>query len=105
MEREFRITVVETKKHGEIVGTHQQRREVGDRNPQHVVGQMLGDVIVAMAPDDAANVLQALIQRLDVLGDESLRPFRRLAILWRVWQTRGGEVDFCDFVTVEEAAE
>ena len=33
MEREFRVTVVETKKHGEIVGTHQQRREVGDQRP------------------------------------------------------------------------
>jgi hypothetical protein len=102
MEREFRITVIETKKYGEIVGTHQQRREIGNRNPQHVLGAMLGDVIVAMAPDDAANVLQALIQRLDVLGDESLGPFGKLAILWRVWQTRGGDVDFGDFVTVEE---
>jgi hypothetical protein len=63
---------------------------------------MLGDVIVAMAADDAANVLQALIQRLDVLEDESLKPFGKLAVLWRVWQTRGGDVDFGDFVTVEE---
>jgi hypothetical protein len=102
MEREFRLTVVETKKYGEIVGTHQRRREVGDRNPQHVLGAMLGDAIVAMAPDDAANVLQALITRLGVLDDESLRPFGKLAILWRVWQTRGGDVDFGDFVTVEE---
>jgi hypothetical protein len=102
MEREFRLTLVETKKYGEIVGTHQQRRQVGDRNPQHVLGQMLGDVVVALAPDDAANVLQALIQRLDVLGDESLRPFGKLALLWRVWQTRGGDVDFGDFVNVEE---
>lgn len=102
MEREFRVTVVETKKHGEIVGTHQRHQEVGNRNPQHVLGAMLGDVIVSMAPDDAANVLQALITRLDVLEDESLRPFGKLAILWRVWQTRGGDVDFGEFVTVEE---
>ncbi len=102
MEREFRLTVVETKRHGEIIGTHQRHCEIGNRNPQHVLGEMLGDVIVAMAPDDAANVLQALIQRLDVLEDESLRPFGKLAILWRVWQTRGGDVDFGDFVTVEE---
>jgi hypothetical protein len=102
MDREWRVTVVETKKYGEIVGTHQQVREVGNRNPQHVLGAMLGDAIVAMAPDDAANVLQALITRLNVLEDESLRPFGKLAILWRVWQTRGGDVDFGDFVTVEE---
>jgi hypothetical protein len=102
MEREFRITVIETKKYGEIVGTHQRHCEIGTRNPQHVLGAMLGDVIVAMAPDDAANVLQALITRLGVLDDESLRPFGKLAILWRVWQTRGGDVDFGDFVTVEE---
>jgi hypothetical protein len=102
MEREFRITVIETKRHGEIIGTHQRHCEIGNRNPQHVLGAMLGDVIVAMAADDAANVLQALIMRLDVLEDESLRPFGKLAILWRVWQTRGGDVDFGDFVNVEE---
>ena len=55
-----------------------------------------------MAPDDAANVLHALIHRLAVLGDESLRPFGKLASLWRIWQMRGGDVDFGDFVTVEE---
>ena len=103
MDREWRVTVVETKKHGEIVGTHQRSQEIGNRNPQHVLGAMLGDVIVALAPDDAANVLQALIARLDVLEDESLTPFGRLAILWRVWQTRGGDVDFSEFVKVEEA--
>jgi hypothetical protein len=103
MDREWRVTVVETKRHGEIVGTHQRHQEIGNRNPQHVLGAMLGDAIVAMAPDDAANVLQALITRLDVLGDESLRPFGKLAILWRVWQTRGGDVDFSEFVTVKEA--
>ena len=103
MEREFRITVVETKKYGEIVGTHQRHREVGTRDPQHVLGKMLGDVIVAIAPDDAANLLQALITRLDVLEDESLRPFGKLASLWRVWQTRGGDKAFSYFVEVEEA--
>jgi hypothetical protein len=102
MEREFRLTLVETKRHGEIVGTHQRHCDVGNRNPQHVLGAMLGDAIVSMAADDAANVLQALIQRLDVLEDESLKPFGKLAILWRVWQTRGGDVDFGDFVNVEE---
>ncbi len=101
MDREFRITVVETKKHGEIIGTHQRHCEIGNRNPQHVLGAMLGDVIVAMASDDAANVLQALITRLEVLDDESLRPFGQLAMLWRVWQTRGGDEDF--FVVVKEA--
>jgi len=105
MEREFRVTVVETKKHGEIVGTHQRHREIGDRNPQHVFGEMLGDAIVAMAPDDAANVLHALIHRLAVLGDESLRPFGKLASLWRIWQMRGGDAEFCEFVTVEENCE
>ena len=103
MEREFRITVVETKKHGETIGTHQRHQEIGNRNPQHVLGQMLGDAIVAMAADDAANVLQALITRLDVLEDESLKPFGKLAILWRVWQTRGGDKAFSYFVEVEEA--
>jgi hypothetical protein len=103
MEREFRLTLVETKRHGEIVGTHQRHCEIGNRDPQQVLGEMLGDVIVAMAPDDAANVLQALITRLGVLEDESLRPFGKLAILWRVWQTRGGDVDFSEFVNVEEA--
>jgi hypothetical protein len=102
MEREWRVTVVETKRHGEIVGTHQRHQEIGNRNPQHVLGAMLGDVIVSMAADDAANVLQALITRLDVLEDESLRPFGKLAILWRVWQTRGGDVDFSEFAKVEE---
>ena len=101
MEREWRVLASYSVDKG-VTALMDQVRETGNRNPQHVLGAMLGDVIVAMAPDDAANVLQALIQRLDVLGDESLRPFRRLAILWRVWQTRGGEVDFCDFVTVEE---
>jgi hypothetical protein len=102
MEREWRVTLVETKKHGEIIGGHHRHCEIGTRNPQHVLGAMLGDVIVAMAADDAANVLQALITRLGVLEDESLKPFGKLAILWRVWQTRGGDVDFGDFVKIEE---
>ena len=105
MEREFRLTVVETKKHGEIIATHQRHREVGTRDPQHVLGEMLGDVIVSMAADDAANVLHALIQRMDVLADESLRPFGQLARLWRVWQVRGGDKAFSYFVTVEEVTE
>lgn len=105
MEREWRLTVFETKKHGEIVGTHQRHQEVGNRNPQHVLGAMLGDVIVAMASDDAANVLQALIRRLDLLGDDSIRPFSELASYWRVWQVRGGDVAFSEFVTVEEVTE
>ena len=103
MDREFRLTLVETKRHGEIVGTHQRHQEIGNRNPQHVLGAMLGDVIVAMAADDAANVLQALITRLGLLEDESLRPFGKLAILWRVWQTRGGDAEFGEFVNVEES--
>jgi hypothetical protein len=102
MEREFRLTVVETRKYGEIIGGHHRHCEIGNRNPQHVLGAMLGDAIVAMAADDAANVLQALITRLDVLEDESLRPFGKLASLWRIWQTRGGDVEFCEFVKVEE---
>ena len=102
MEREFQITVVETKKYGVIVGTHQRHREVGTRNPQHVLGEMLGDVIVSMAADDAANVLQAVIRRLDVLADESIKPFSELASYWRVWQVRGGDVAFSEFVAVEE---
>jgi hypothetical protein len=102
MKREFQIEVTEGVD-GVSVAEAFKHREVGNRNPQHVLGALLGDVIVAMAPDDAANVLQALIARLDVLGDESLRPFGKLALLWRVWQTRGGgDVDFGDFVTVEE---
>ena len=103
MEREFRVTVVETKKHGEIVGTHQRHQEVGNRNPQHVLGEMLGDVIVSMAADDAANVLQALIRRLDALADESIKPFSELASYWRVWQVRGGDKAFSYFVEVKEA--
>jgi hypothetical protein len=103
MDREWRVKVEETNRFGMTTGMHQRHQEIGDRNPQHVLGAMLGDAIVAMAPDDAANVLQALITRLDVLGDESLRPFGKLAILWRVWQTRGGDVDFSEFVTVKEA--
>ena len=105
MEREFRIAVVETKKYGEIVGTHQRHREVGTRDPQHVLGAMLGDAIVAMAPDDAANVLQALIRRLDLLGDDSIRPFSELASYWRVWQVRGGDKSFSEFVAVKEVTE
>ena len=105
MDREFRLTVVETKKHGEIVGAHQRHREVGTRGPQHVLGEMLGDVIVSMAADDAANVLQALIRRLDLLGDDSIRPFSELASYWRVWQVRGGDVAFSEFVKIDEATE
>lgn len=103
MDREWRVKVEETNRFGMIIGTHQRHQEIGNRNPQHVLGAMLGDVIVAMAPDDAANVLQALITRLDVLEDESLKPFGKVASLWRVWQTRGGDVDFSQFVKVEEA--
>jgi hypothetical protein len=102
MEREFRLTLVETKKYGEIIGGHHRHCEIGNRNPQHVLGAMLGDAIISMAADDAANVLQALIQRLDVLEDESLKPFGKLAILWRVWQTLGGDAEFCEFAKVEE---
>ena len=102
MNRRWQVRLEETDRHGAIAARVNWTREVADRNPQHVLGEMLGDVIVAMAPDDAANVLQALIARLDVLEDESLKPFGKLAILWRVWQTRGGDVDFGDFVTVEE---
>jgi hypothetical protein len=103
MDREWRIKLEETNRFGMTVGTHQRNREVGGHDPQHVLGQMLGDVIVSMAADDAANVLQALIARLNVLEDESLRPFGNLAILWRIWQTRGGDKDFGDFVAVGEA--
>ena len=105
MEREFRLTVVETKKHGEIVGTHQRQRAVGDRNQQHVLGEMLGDVIVSMAADDAANVLQALIRRLDVLCEDALCPFAILGGHWRAWQVRGNGVAFSEFVAVEEVTE
>jgi len=101
MEREFRLTVVETKKHGEIVGTHQRQRAVGDRNPQHVLGEMLGDAIVSMAADDAANVLQAVIRRLDLLGDDSIRPFSELASCWRAWDVCDGDKDFSECVVVE----
>jgi hypothetical protein len=101
MKREFQVAVTEGVD-GVSVAEVFKHREVGTRDPQQVLGEMLGDVIVSMAADDAANVLQALITRLDVLGDESLRPFGKLAILWRVWQTRGGDVDFGDFVNVEE---
>lgn len=101
MEREWRVTVSEGEK-GNVVAEIDRTRSVGDRNPQHVLGAMLGDVIVSMAADDAANVLQALIQRLNVLDDESLRPFGKLALLWRVWQTRGGDAEFCEFAKVEE---
>ena len=103
MDREWRVKVEETNRHGVIADTFKRTREMGKGNPQHVLGEMLGDVIVSMASDDAANVLQALIRRLDVLEDESLRPFGKLAILWQVWQTRGGDVDFGEFVNVEEA--
>ena len=105
MEREFRIAVVETKKYGEIVATHQRHREVGTRNPQRVLGEMLGDVIVSMAADDAANVLQAVIRQLDALADESIKPFSELASYWRVWQVRGGDKSFSEFVAVEEVTE
>ena len=105
MEREFRIAVVETKKYGEIVGTHQRHREVGTRDPQHVLGEMLGDVIVSMAADDAANVLQALIRRLDVLCEDALCPFAILGGHWRAWQVRGNGVAFSEFVKIDEVTE
>ena len=102
MDRRWRIRVEEIDRHGAIVARVDRTRDVTDSNPQHVLGAMLGDVIVAMAPDDAADVLQQVILRLDVLEDESLRPFCKLALLWLVWRTRGGDAEFGDFVTVEE---
>ena len=104
MEREWRVTVSEGEK-GSVVAEIDRTRSVGDRNPQHVLGAMLGDVIVAMAADDAVNVLQALIRRLDALADESIKPFSELASYWRVWQVRGGDKSFSEFVKVEEATE
>ena len=104
MEREWRVTVSEGEK-GNVVAEIDRTRSVGDRNPQHVLGAMLGDAIVSMAADDAANVLQALIRRLDLLGDDSIRPFSELASYWRVWQVRGGDLAFSEFVAVEEATE
>jgi hypothetical protein len=104
MEREWRVTVSEGEK-GNVVAEIDRTRSVGDRNPQHVLGAMLGDAIVSMAADDAANVLQALIRRLDLLGDDSIRPFSELASYWRVWQVRGGDVAFSEFVAVEEVTE
>ena len=104
MEREWRVTVSEGEK-GNVVAEIDRTRSVGDRNPQHVLGEMLGDVILSMAADDAANVLQALIRRLHWLGDDSIRPFSELASYWRVWQVRGGDKSFSEFVKVEEATE
>jgi len=104
MKREFQIEVTEGVD-GVVVSQVFKQRAGGDRNPQHVLGEMLGDVIVSMAADDAANVLQALIRRLDLLGDDSIRPFSELASYWRVWQVRGGDVAFSEFVKIEEATE
>jgi hypothetical protein len=104
MKREFQVAVTEGVD-GVSVAEAFKHREVGTRDPQHVLGEMLGDVIVAMAPDDAANVLQAVIRRLDVLADESIKPFSELASYWRVWQVRGGDKSFSEFVAVEEATE
>jgi hypothetical protein len=101
MEREWQVKVSESDK-GNVVASLDRTRSVGQRDPQHVLGEMLGDVIVAMAPDDAANVLFALIRRMDVLGDESLKPFGQLATFWRVWQTRGDDMAFSQFANVEE---
>ena len=103
MDREWRVKVEETNRFGMTTGMHQRHQEIGDRNPQHVLGAMLGDAIVAMAPGDAANVLQALITRLDVLEDESLRPFGDLASFWRMWKRGHGEVSFSEFVKIKEA--
>jgi len=101
MEREFCVKVTEGR--GDYVSAHITKyRAAGDRDPQHVLGEMLGDVIVSMAADDAANVLQALIRRLDFLGDESLRPFVDLATYWRHWDVRSGDKLFNEFVKIEE---
>ena len=102
MDREWRVTLLETNRHGVMADVFRRSRQMGNNNPQHVLGAMLGDAIVAMAPDDAADVVQALIRRLDVVEDESLRPFGKLASLWLVWRTRGGDAEFGEFVTVEE---
>ena len=102
MEREWRVKVQEITRLGMTFHKHQQHCEIGTRNPQHVLGAMLGDAIVSMAADDAVNVLQALIRRLDLLGDDSIRPFSELASYWRVWQVRGGDVAFSEFVKVQE---
>jgi hypothetical protein len=104
MKREFQIEVTEGVD-GVLVAEVFKHREVGTRDPQHILGAMLGDVIVAMAADDAVNVLQAVIRRLDLLGDDAIRPFSELASYWRVWQVRGGDVAFSEFVAVEEATE
>jgi hypothetical protein len=104
MDREFCVKVTEGR--GDYVSAHITKyRAAGDRNPQHVLGEMLGDVIVSMAADDAANVLQAVIRRLDALADESIKPFSELASYWRVWQVRGGDKSFSEFVKVEEVTE
>ena len=102
MKREFQVAVTEGVD-GVSVAEVFKHREVGTRNPQHVLGEMLGDVIVSMAPDDSANALQALIRRLDALADESIKPFSELASYWRVWQVRGGDKAFSYFVEVKEA--
>ena len=104
MDREFQVAVTEGVD-GVSVAEVFKHREVGTRDPQHVLGEMLGDAIVSMAADDAANVLQALIRRLDLLGDDSIRPFSELASYWRVWQVRGGDVAFSEFVEIEEVTE
>jgi len=104
MKREFQIEVTEGVD-GVVVSQVFKQRAVGDRNPQHVLGEMLGDVIVSMAADDAANVLQALIARLDVLCEDALCPFAILGGHWRAWQVRGNGVAFSEFVKIEEVIE
>ena len=100
MKREFQVAVTEGVD-GVSVAEVFKHREVGTRDPQHVLGEMLGDVIVSLAADDAANVLQALIRRLDLLGDDSIRPFSELASCWRAWDVCDGDKDFSECVVVE----
>ena len=104
MKRELQVAVAEGVD-GVSVAEVFKHREVGTRDPQHVLGEMLGDAIVAMAADDAANVLQALIRRLDVLCEDALCPFAILGSLWRAWQVRGNGMAFSEFVKIEEVTE
>jgi hypothetical protein len=95
------IEIRETNRYGLTIGSHQFSQEIGNGNRRHVLGQILGDVIVSMSSDDAVDVLQAVIARLGVLDKDALKPFGRLAMMYRAWDGLG-EKTFSEFVNVEE---
>ena len=95
------VKIRETNRYGLTIGSHQFSKEIGNLNRRHVLGALLGDVIVSMSSDDAVDVLQALIAKLGVLDDDALKPFAKLAMMWRAWDGLGDKT-FSERITIAD---